>query len=1369
MSRKIGYAFLILLLGLTGLGPVGFAGATSLPQSGFPALESPARAASILRIAASPLQDGLSMEQEAPPCYLLDDPAIRSRMSAAFELALLQDCGRWVSAEAYAMEEISLPNAIQQGGPDVRVNAIDPQAFSTTQSETSIAINRNTGTVCANWNDSYHYLVQNLSYIGFANSTDGGQSFNDTETNYLPEGGGGKARGDPSVVWRAADGYFYATSIHLGAGQGLGFWRSTDDCTTFQWLAMSHSGSGDDKELLAVDNNPTSPYYGRFYIAWTDYGFGARIRLVYSDDGVNWSSPVNLSSAGASVQGAWPVVAPNGDVYVAWVRWLSSDIMSMEVVRSTNGGTSFSFVTNPASNVTVPRDAVATSACGRAALNGNIRYLPSPQIAAGPDGCIHVVYPYDPDGYNVGDVVNSYYRRSCDNGATWGPEILLNDDGGLTDQFFPALTVNENNVVAASWYDRRLDPGSNWYFDRYMAVSYDGGITWEANERVSDVSSPVYIDPSMSMCYHGDYDQMASDASSIYVLWSDDRVFFNGHYDPDLWLERHTLALSPTIVVEPTALTTTLHPDEQAVQTLWVTNTGGEALTFTVHEMSRTVRPVRPVRSDAPVDPQLWTQLESQPSTRVLIYLRELADLSLAYAIQDWEARGRFVYERLKETADRSGGDILAWLDKQGAAPRQLLATNAIAATVDAAVLAEIAGRPEVARVGANVRPVRSLRPDRSERPDAVEWNIAQIRADEVWSTLGINGSGVVVGDIDTGVLYTHPALVEQYRGNLGGGSYDHNYNWFDFDAGLTEPYDDNGHGTFGTGIMVGDDGGNNQIGVAPGAEWIAVRVDFSYEDLHAAQDWMLAPTDLNGQNPDPAKRPHVGLNPWNGPGCDTEFQPDHQAWRAAGILPISRLGSNGPTCASTGSPGDLPEAFTATATDVNDDGNFSSSRGPSCWGETKPEVAAPGINVRSSNESGGYEVGTGTSWSAAHLAGAAALVYSADPSLDSHQVEFLLTTTAVPLLDSSCGPAGPPNNVYGWGRIDAFEAVSLALGGVSYDIPWLSEEPVSGTLGPGEGIPITVTFDSTGLAPAVYQGLLDVESNDPNNPHVSVLVTLTVVTPCVPVTATAFTWQPLTPVAGAVVTFTASASGTEPIAYIWAFGNGDFEFGNPLTQVYTLAGAYTVTLTATNECGVEVVTHTVTVLPPCEPVAILSVTTAISGCEVTFGAELTGTESFDWLWDFGAFGSRVEPTPTVDFVADGVYPYTLTVGNCADAYSATYSSAVTVSCPPPCDPVTETAFSWLPLTPTAGQPVTFTGSATGTAPIDYAWDWGDGMTGTGIIATHVFTPAGAYTVTLTATNECGEDSAHYILTVLGLPPDEYDIYLPIIAKNYGP
>ena len=244
------------------------------------------------------------------PCSLLDDPTARGLMSGMFETQLLIACGRAGELGQVKSEDASAGQpGVPSLGADVLVNdpTLDPGGASHTQSETSIARNETTGTICSAYNDSYSGVVQGIGYTGFSRSTNGGVSF--TDNGAVPTGAGGLAYGDPSVVWRKSDGLFYLTSLHAN---GLGLWKSTDDCATLTWVGMAHSGANDDKELMAVDNNAASPYYGRLYMAWTDFSDG-RIRGIYSSNaGATWSSPVALSASGADVQGAWPTVAPNG-------------------------------------------------------------------------------------------------------------------------------------------------------------------------------------------------------------------------------------------------------------------------------------------------------------------------------------------------------------------------------------------------------------------------------------------------------------------------------------------------------------------------------------------------------------------------------------------------------------------------------------------------------------------------------------------------------------------------------------------------------------------------------------------------------------------------------------------------------------------------------------------------------------------------------------------------------------------------------------------------------------------------------------------------------------------------------------------------
>jgi hypothetical protein len=339
-------------------------------------------------------------------CAQLDDPETRAVMDGVL-FKLLVACDR---TDELGEVRQAPAEAVRQGtdaGPDVAVN--DPggdSGSSTTQSETSMALNEVTGTICAGYNDSYHYFGSGGGFTGFSRSTDNGATFTDQGALGI------NSIGDPAIVWRRADGHFYFGALH---SNGLGLWKSTDDCQSFQFLGMMHSGFSDDKELLAVDNNPTSPYYGTLYMVFTNFSNDSRIWALRSTDaGVTWTNAQAISAT-SGVQGAWPAVAPNGDVFVGWVKFNSGSV-TMEIARSSNGGVSYSMVTSPAANVAQPQDAGATSNCGRAALKGNIRYLPSPQVVVGSDGVLHTVYSYSPGGGDASDV---FYRRSTDSGATW--------------------------------------------------------------------------------------------------------------------------------------------------------------------------------------------------------------------------------------------------------------------------------------------------------------------------------------------------------------------------------------------------------------------------------------------------------------------------------------------------------------------------------------------------------------------------------------------------------------------------------------------------------------------------------------------------------------------------------------------------------------------------------------------------------------------------------------------------------------------------------------------------------------------------------------------------------------------------------------
>ncbi len=438
-----------------------------------------------------------------------------------------------------------------------------------------------------------------------------------------------------------------------------------------------------------------------------------------------------------------------------------------------------------------------------------------------------------------------------------------------------------------------------------------------------------------------------------------------------------------------------------------------------------------------------------------MILLREKADLSPAFEIRDWDARGRFVTQRLREVADRSQAGLREMLSASGADFQPFWIVNSILVIDgDPAFLSQLAARPEVAEVRAAVSAENpELVPgERRSANGTIEWNIDHIGAPVLWS-IGTTGEGIVVANLDSGVHYMHPALVSQYRGNLGDGTFDHNYNWFDATGANcpSEPCDDpaSPHGTFTMGFMVGDDGGANQIGVAPGARWIAAAgFGVPGGELAAAQ-WLLAPTDLDGQNANPDLRPHVINNSWGYPPAS--FRDAVVAWVAAGIFPAFAPSNDGPSCMTTVDPANYPESYAVGAHDINNSLAGFSARGPSPSGIIKPDIVAPGVDIRSSVmvefEPSGYTVCNCTSGSAPHVAGAVALLWSGRPGLigDVTATRAALDGSAIDVTDLSCGGTPGDNNAWGEGRLDLLAAFGFVFadGFESGDITaWSSGAP---------------------------------------------------------------------------------------------------------------------------------------------------------------------------------------------------------------------------------------------------------------------------------------------------------------------------------------
>ena len=505
-------------------------------------------------------------------------------------------------------------------------------------------------------------------------------------------------------------------------------------------------------------------------------------------------------------------------------------------------------------------------------------------------------------------------------------------------------------------------------------------------------------------------------------------------------------------------------------------------------------QPAPPAPWQAKVDP--WVLATAQSGkTEFLVYLQQQADLSGASQLHTRLEKGRYVYERLRRTAAESQGPLLAALASAGVEYRPFWIANMVWVRGDQQVVQALAQRPEVAHLFANPNVRLDLPPDQpaayaAEAPENIEWNLQKVGAPAVWAA-GYTGQGVVIGGQDTGYQWDHPALIRQYRG-WDGASADHNYNWFDAitsgggDCGPKSPApcDDYtpSHGTHTMGIMVGDDGQGNQVGMAPGARWIGCRnMDVgvgSPETYSTCFQWFLAPTDLNGNNPKPELAPDVINNSWGCPpseGCtDPEvLQAVVNAVRAAGIVTVQSAGNYGPGCSTIDEPAAIYDAsFTVGNTDLYDQIAGNSSRGPVTIdgsGRLKPDISAPGTNIRSSLRGDTYGILSGTSMAAPHVAGLVALLLSARPDLSGNvdAIENLIEQSAVHLTSTqTCGGipgSSVPSNIFGWGRIDAPAAISsaplqLAISKTASPSPVAPGTPLTYTLQVSNRHPISPT-----------------------------------------------------------------------------------------------------------------------------------------------------------------------------------------------------------------------------------------------------------------------------------------------------------------------
>lgn len=320
---------------------------------------------------------------------------------------------------------------------------------------------------------------------------------------------------------------------------------------------------------------------------------------------------------------------------------------------------------------------------------------------------------------------------------------------------------------------------------------------------------------------------------------------------------------------------------------------------------------------------------------------------------------------------------------------------------------------PDKISLISNLSYVESINPNRKIKI-FLDNSVSLINADDTWQLhdkqgRNLKGNGVNIAIVDTGIDYNHPAIKDNY---IGG---------YDFINNDNDPMDDNGHGTLCAGIA---------IGVAPNANLYSFKIldekgEGNEDGLYAVIDYVLDPNN-DGDYSD--RIIDILSMSFGDPNTNENYTPDDPICKQIdfainnGLIIVIAAGNSGPGNKTINWPGIARKSICVGASDNNEYIASFSSRGPVEWNENimmKPDVVAPGVDIKSTYINGGYATKSGTSMATPHVAGSVALILQAHPDWTPEMIKNALKENAVDL--------GYNPNIQGSGRIDVLAAINLS------------------------------------------------------------------------------------------------------------------------------------------------------------------------------------------------------------------------------------------------------------------------------------------------------------------------------------------------------